>query len=332
LIDEEAANLRFEGREPLTKSEWNVVVKALNHARALHLFEHEVWRLHQQRDGWPDFDFSKREKVRDLNELLGRAVEFQQLLSRLDAKTEVKRAVECRTLDASRNKICSQIQRLAEEIVDAAVVMELSRAFSPDAQSALSKSTAEEVAPSLLVRIASNILTQHDSSFFRVTVQFSQIAGKAKFSRVSQASKMTQRQRRRRQEYLDSFNRCSRFIPCWVLTTSQISDYLPSECLFDLVIIDEASQSDVTVLPGMLRGKQWLIVGDGKQVSPTECFVSEDQINCLRAALPSSPLENSLLPGQSFFDMASQAFPRGRVSCRARLGRTPQRCVLILTT
>lgn len=97
------------------------------------------------------------------------------------------------------------------------------------------------------------------------------------------------------------------------MTSSQISDYLPSECLFDLVVIDEASQSDITVLPGMLRGKQWLIVGDGKQVSPTESFISEDSIDSLRAALPRSPLEDSLLPGQSFFDLCAQAYPRGRV-------------------
>ena len=97
------------------------------------------------------------------------------------------------------------------------------------------------------------------------------------------------------------------------MTSSQISDYLPPELgLFDLVIVDEASQSDVTLLPGMLRGKQWFIVGDGKQVSPTESFVSETQIDSLRAALPRSPLKDSLLPGQSFFDLCAQGFPQGR--------------------
>lgn len=100
------------------------------------------------------------------------------------------------------------------------------------------------------------------------------------------------------------------------MTSSQISGYLPAESLFDLVVIDEASQSDITVLPGMLRGKSWLIVGDGKQVSPTESFISEESIDSLRAALPRCPLEDSLLPGQSFFDLAAQAFPFGRyVGC-----------------
>jgi hypothetical protein len=76
--------------------------------------------------------------------------------------------------------------------------------------------------------------------------------------------------------------------------------------------VDEASQSDATLLPGMLRGKQWFIVGDGKQVGPTESFVTETQIESLRAALPHSPLKDSLLPGQSFFDLCAQGFPQGR--------------------
>ena len=145
-------------------------------------------------------------------------------------------------------------------------------------------------------------------------IRFAQIAGKARFTRNSQPSKMTQRQRRRRQEYLEAFDQCCRFIPCWILTTSQISDYLPQECLFDLVICDESSQSEVvSVIPGMMRGKQWLVVGDTKQVSPTDCFVAEGQIESLRASLPSSPFSDSFLPGQSFFDLCAQAFPRGRV-------------------
>jgi hypothetical protein len=60
----------------------------------------------------------------------------------------------------------------------------------------------------------------------------------------------------------------------------------------------------MTILPDMLRGKQWFIVRDGKQVSPTESFVSESLIDSLRAALPQSPLKESLLPGQRFFGLA----------------------------
>lgn len=98
------------------------------------------------------------------------------------------------------------------------------------------------------------------------------------------------------------------------MTSTQVSDYLPPVLsMFDLVVIDEASQSDITVLPTMMRGRQWLIVGDGKQVSPTENFVSEDHIERLQLTLPDSPFKDSFLPGSSFFDLCSQAFSSQRV-------------------
>ena len=59
-------------------------------------------------------------------------------------------------------------------------------------------------------------------------------------------------------------------VPCWILPEWRVAEQLPSELArFDLVIIDEASQSDITALPVILRGKKLLIVGDDKQVSPT---------------------------------------------------------------
>lgn len=281
-LRESLGKLMINGSPPETKVEWQTVLRALKHAQALHAFKDEVWSMCEQKDEWPCLDLMKpQEELKRLANCLIKAIEVKELEWKTNIADEICLAVQCRELDSRRSTITLQVRRLAEELVDANVITELSRSFSADAQSAL--------------------------------IRFSQIAGKAKFSRSSQSSKMTQRQRRRRQEYLDSFDRCCRFIPCWILTTSQISDYLPPESLFDLVVIDEASQSDVTVLPGMLRGTQWLIVGDGKQVSPTESFVSEEQIDNLRAALPSSPLKESLLPGQSFFDLCAQAFPRGRV-------------------
>lgn len=285
--EEAMLHLTIQGRAPESDGDWQVVSKALEHRRSVILFSQQTWKHLEESQGWPTFDFTDRFVAREIHNLLEKGVQVKTLVEASRARKVIQVSIENRLLDARRSKITSQLQRLAEELVDATVLMELSESFSPDAQSAL--------------------------------IHFSQMAGKSKFSRSAQMSKMTQRQRRKRQEYLDAFNRCCRFIPCWILTASQISDYLPSESLFDLVVVDEASQSDVTILPGMLRGKQWLIVGDGKQVSPTEVFVSEEQIDSLRSALPQSPLQGSLLPGHSFFDLCSQAFPRGRVSVSAKL-------------
>jgi superfamily I DNA and/or RNA helicase len=63
------------------------------------------------------------------------------------------------------------------------------------------------------------------------------------------------------------------------MPTWRVSQFMPAELgSFDLVIIDEASQSDLTALPALLRGKKLLVVGDSKQVSPSEAFVAEHRM------------------------------------------------------
>ena len=52
------------------------------------------------------------------------------------------------------------------------------------------------------------------------------------------------------------------------MPTWRVAEQLPAELgAVDLVIIDEASQSDVTELPALLRGKKILVVGDDRQNS-----------------------------------------------------------------
>ena len=57
--------------------------------------------------------------------------------------------------------------------------------------------------------------------------------------------------------------KANRAIRCWIMPHWRVSESLPSElALFDLVIVDEASQSDLWALPALLRAKKLLIVGD----------------------------------------------------------------------
>ena len=274
-IEAELLPVKVRDASPSSSGDWAIVARALRYAQRFFKFESTIWKIHEYKNAWPEFSTMKsNESLRDLAGKLDKIVEVKTLSMKLDVETEIAAAAECRAEDIQRAILVAQKQKMAEDLVDSTVLVELSRSFSAEAQSAL--------------------------------IRFAQIAGRARFGKSTNGSRMTQRQRRRRQEYLSAFDQCCRFIPCWILTTSQISDYLPAEGLFDLVVVDEASQSDVTVMPGMLRGKQWLIVGDSKQVSPTESFISEEQIYGLQAALPPSPLRDSLLPGHSFFDLCSQ--------------------------
>ncbi|MDD3012103.1 MAG: AAA domain-containing protein [Candidatus Gastranaerophilales bacterium] len=57
--------------------------------------------------------------------------------------------------------------------------------------------------------------------------------------------------------------------PCWATTTYEISECLPLKPgMFDVVIVDEASQCDIaSCIPALFRAKSAVIVGDDKQLS-----------------------------------------------------------------
>jgi len=76
-------------------------------------------------------------------------------------------------------------------------------------------------------------------------------------------------------------------IPCWMASPEAVSAIFPMEAgLFDLVIFDEASQCYAEYgLPAAYRGKQVVVAGDSKQLSPSDLYkvryeqkVEEDDI------------------------------------------------------
>ncbi len=103
----------------------------------------------------------------------------------------------------------------------------------------------------------------------------------------------------------------SEAVPCWVLPEWRVAEQLPSELAnFDLVIIDEASQSDVTSLATVLRGKKLLVVGDDKQVSPSAVGIEERTVIRLRETfLRGMHIANHLEPSTSLYDLAAMTLP-----------------------
>ncbi|MCP4406943.1 MAG: DUF559 domain-containing protein [Gammaproteobacteria bacterium] len=98
--------------------------------------------------------------------------------------------------------------------------------------------------------------------------------------------------------------------PCWIMAHWRVSESLPPELgMFDLLIIDEASQSDVWALPAIARAKKILVVGDDKQVSPSDIGLKEADIRALKARFLSKlPYGEHLLPGGSIYDLGSTMF------------------------
>ena len=99
--------------------------------------------------------------------------------------------------------------------------------------------------------------------------------------------------------------------PVWIMPEHRIAEQLPPDIeAFDLVILDEASQSDVTAVAALVRGKQVLVVGDEEQVSPSNVGIPRQKIDALRAehlaGLPNADLidENS-----SIFEITMRMHP-----------------------
>ena len=76
---------------------------------------------------------------------------------------------------------------------------------------------------------------------------------------------------------------CQKAVPCWIMPINKSLESLdPRANKFDVVIIDEASQSDVSSLAILYMGKKLVIVGDDRQVSPMAVGVGEKKIASLQ--------------------------------------------------
>lgn len=73
-------------------------------------------------------------------------------------------------------------------------------------------------------------------------------------------------------------------LPIWITTTSEVSQLIPNQPeLFDLVIVDEASQCDIaSALPVLQRGKKAVVIGDPKQLRHLS-FLSKKRQRALQA-------------------------------------------------
>jgi len=130
---------------------------------------------------------------------------------------------------------------------------------------------------------------------------------------------------RYRRNAREAMTRAYRAVPCWILPEWRISETIPAEVgLFDLVIIDEASQSDIWSFPALLRGKKLLVVGDHKQVSPSAIGVAEEKIKELSARfLQSQPHGAQMTPEKSIYDLARVVFAGNSVMLKEHFRCVP---------
>lgn len=101
-----------------------------------------------------------------------------------------------------------------------------------------------------------------------------------------------------------------RAVPVWVMPLSRVYEsFDPRETRFNVVIIDEASQSDVTALAALYFGCELIVVGDKEQVTPDAVGQRLDQVQRLIDTNLIGVPNSHLYDGQtSIYDLAETAF------------------------
>ena len=96
-------------------------------------------------------------------------------------------------------------------------------------------------------------------------------------------------------------------LPVWLVSPETLSVLFPREPIFDLVIMDEASQCTVgSGFPVLLRGQRVVIAGDEHQMPPTSFFQSADDPE----EVPEDDRESrELLDGESLLVLARSRVP-----------------------
>lgn len=105
--------------------------------------------------------------------------------------------------------------------------------------------------------------------------------------------------------------KCQNAVPCWIMPINKAIESLkPGENEFDVIIIDEASQSDISSLAIAYLGKKMIVVGDDKQVSPMAVGVEINKINALEKMYIKDKIPNSHLYSSktSLYDIAATTF------------------------
>ena len=104
---------------------------------------------------------------------------------------------------------------------------------------------------------------------------------------------------------------CQKIVPAWIMPLNKVFDTLnPVENKFDIVIVDEASQSDISSLILLYMAKKIIVVGDDKQVSPSDVGVNIDKINMFRRKYIKGNVANDDLYGvrASLYSIVSTTF------------------------
>ena len=104
---------------------------------------------------------------------------------------------------------------------------------------------------------------------------------------------------------------CQKAVPAWIMPVSGVMSSIdPAKTKFDVIIVDEASQSDITASAILYMGKKIIVVGDDEQVSPLSVGLDEAKMQNLMNMLIKDKIPNAHLwdAKTSLYDIAAQVY------------------------
>ncbi|MEU2246166.1 AAA domain-containing protein [Streptomyces sp. NPDC019224] len=123
-------------------------------------------------------------------------------------------------------------------------------------------------------------------------------------------------QHRYRRDAQAALRKAQTAVPAWIMPLHQVAETVPMDRpgIFDVVIVDEASQSGLEAMLLSWLADRMVVVGDSKQVSPSNVGLKQDQYFHLRDRLLTgldAEVRSLFGPESSFFDLA-EALSAGR--------------------
>ncbi len=130
----------------------------------------------------------------------------------------------------------------------------------------------------------------------------------------------------RRREAQKSLDECREAVPAWVMPLHRIWDTVdPSPGMFDVIIVDEASQCGFEAIPLFYLSKKILIVGDDKQISPDPPGIPENAVHRLMEEfLYDFKFKPSFGLHVSLFDHGKRLFGTHRIALREHFRCMPE--------
>jgi very-short-patch-repair endonuclease len=183
---------------------------------------------------------------------------------------------------------------------DLAALLRQSQRLDEEIQSNLSKLAAEKAWSCCFERM-SEAHRQHLIAWKKAMQKIGK-TGKGKHVSV---------RRRDAQYHLNKFRDA---VPAWIMPLHQVYETVNAGSgLFDVIIVDEASQCGQEALPLFQLGKRLIVVGDDKQVSPDLVGIDREQVQQLRQTWLNG------FDHADSFDLESSLFDHGEIRFKNKI-------------